>query len=113
MSPATTRVLPGRRTVRWRGAAHVPVHQRVGAERLDEIDRETRPRSALARRELDVLGPDAEHDVLPGMARGAVHRQASPVELDAAIASDASRAGSMFMAGEPMKPATNVVAGRS
>jgi len=107
------------RDLRVAGQAHrerlvlrsqMPVDDRVGPERLDEVDDQAERARRIGRH---VLWPDADRDrlaVLAGERDGKVEPDPARQVEEAPVLP--RRAGSMFIAGEPMKPATNVVAGR-
>ena len=99
----------------------------LGACRLDQFDRRHRfAEPGLRRRKVgieavDVLRPDAEHDLSRRTGRQAAATIGRPAVLPSARRHGnggadrlrrLSSAGKKFIAGEPMKPATNMFAGR-
>ena len=101
-----------------------PEHRkRLGSGRLDQLDRSLQRSDArFARLQLrcetvDVLRPDAEYQSF-GAPAGSGAARARAASLPSAartemLAGPARRAGMKFIAGDPMKPATNMLAGRS
>ena len=101
-------------------AADLEIEEDLGAERLHHFDH--RVEDVLGRigagRHVDVLGPHAQRDglALVGLQRGGPggrHGQlAAPVpSATRAPLTSLMVTSTKFMAGEPMKPATNLLAG--
>ena len=80
---------------------------RVGAELLDDLDLGGDP----VRRELERLGPQADDD--RAVRRRQAGRQRHVDAAERAPSRSPSGTVQRFIDGEPMKPATNVFAGRS
>ena len=98
-----------------------------GAGRLDQLHRRRNRRHArllgwLRIEAAEVLGPDAEDHLLVADARRRHCREGrATAALPLAVLTDSAglppslttSAGMKFIAGDPMKPATNMLAGRS
>ena len=91
------------------------VDHRIGAERFDQFDLDRDVADALAGFMRQVLGADAQRDFAAGAGSTVA---AAPLESGtlwpprSSTPSAVRTAGRKFMAGEPMKPATKVLAGR-
>ena len=89
------------------------VHIRLAPEVLDQVDDDLHPARIG---ELELLGPDSESDLrqarllqLGQMSSRSSSSVESPILTPSAVMGSVTR----FIAGEPMKPATNALAGLS
>ena len=97
---------------RWRGALHAAgaVDERIRAELLDHGDLDREP-AVLSVTIAPRLGAHADHDVALHLLRGRLVDR-HEVVADLGLAVDGV-APIRFICGEPMKPATNRLTGRS